>query len=329
MKTEEEKLKVLTLKNNGNSYRTIAKIMSFTKNCVRGICEKRRVSIKRKTGPKPKINASMKLRIKRKIATLKACGEKVNSPKLIRECEIAASRFTVSRYLRQQGLRYKKVRKILPLKPLDMLKRAELAKRWLSENHQWERTIFSDEKWFSIDGPDDWRSYVSKNEISTRPRHQKKGGGIMVWAMVLPNGLVSFKILDRGFKSPKYIELLSETIVPICKLNYANDFWFQQDNSRIHTARIVKQWMSDAHFPVIEWPARSPDLNITENIWKMLQDIIYDRSPFICLDELKVAIQNGFFLLNSTKRSVIMHLYDTFRKRLVNVIERNGNEINI
>jgi len=41
--------------------------------------------------------------------------------------------------------------------------------------------------------------------------------------------------------------------------------------------RIVKDWVADAHFQVIEWPVRSPHLNITENIWKMLEDIIYEK----------------------------------------------------
>ena len=126
------------------------------------------------------------------------------------------------------------------MRPLDKFKRVELAKRWLSENHQWERTTFSDEKCFSIDGPDDWRSYVFKNEILTRTRIQIKGGGIMVCPMVLLNDLVSFKILDRDFKGRKYIDLPSATIVPICKLNHINIFLFQQDNSRIHTVRIIK-----------------------------------------------------------------------------------------
>ncbi|MGL4390516.1 MAG: transposase, partial [Carnobacterium maltaromaticum] len=254
---------------------------------------------------------------------------KVNCKKLITRCDIPVSRFTLARHLKQQGLRYKKIRKSLSLNPLDKVKRCDLTKMWLAENHLWERTIFSDEKWFSLDGPDDWRTYVKKEQINYRPRHQKKGGGIMVWAMVLPNGLLSYKILNRDFKSPAYLDLLCRTVVPIGKLNYGNYFWFQQDNSRIHTARIVKEWMAAAHFPVLSWPARSPDLNIMENIWKVLEDVIYDRSPLTSQGDLIEEVRKAFLLINTTKRELIINLYKTFRNRLVKVLVNNDNEINI
>ena len=47
----------------------------------------------------------------------------------------------------------------------------------------------------------------------------KNGGGIMVWAMVLPNGLLSFKILKRDFKSHNYMHRLMQTVVPISLCN--------------------------------------------------------------------------------------------------------------
>ena len=88
-------------------------------------------------------------------------------------------------------------------------------------------------------------------EFIYRPSPQRKGWDIVVWAMVLPNGLLSY-----NFKSPTYIDLICDTIVHICKLSYGYNFWFQQDNSRIHTTKIVKDWMTDSHFPVVEWSAR-------------------------------------------------------------------------
>jgi len=97
-------------------------------------------------------------------------------------------------------MRYKKLRKSFPLKPLDKMKRDYLAEKWLAGNHPLERTVLSDEKRFFVDGSDDWRSYVEKSEVIYCPRHQKKCGSIMV----LPNGLLSFGILKRDFRSHSY-----------------------------------------------------------------------------------------------------------------------------
>ena len=78
MKTEVEKIQVLSLKSEGLSYKDKykAKITSFFKDCVKGRYLMRKVLIKKKTGPKPKINSVSKLRFKRQISTLQARSEK-------------------------------------------------------------------------------------------------------------------------------------------------------------------------------------------------------------------------------------------------------------
>ncbi|KAL7635961.1 UNVERIFIED_CONTAM: hypothetical protein RMT77_013779 [Armadillidium vulgare] len=44
---------------------------------------------------------------------------------------------------------------------------------------------------------------------------------------------------------------------------------YVQDNSPVHTAKIVKQWFSE-HEQIVEllkWPIKSCDLNPIENVW--------------------------------------------------------------
>jgi len=55
----------------------------------------------------------------------------------------------------------------------------ECIKSWITSNHNWELTIFSDEKRFSLDGPDDWRSYVQYSPSNYRMKRQYKGGSVM------------------------------------------------------------------------------------------------------------------------------------------------------
>ena len=87
----------------------------------------------KKRGWKAILVAAYKLRLKREVWSMKAKSVKVNYKKLINECDNPVSHITVTLYLKQQGMMYKKIRS-LPLKPLDEVKRCDFAKKWLSGN---------------------------------------------------------------------------------------------------------------------------------------------------------------------------------------------------
>ena len=79
--------------------------------------------------------------------------------------------------------------------------RIDIINGWITENHPCEKAVFSDEKRFSLDGSDDQRTYVTKNEEFYKQRRQCGGGSIMVWLMALPNSLLSYKLIPGKFNS--------------------------------------------------------------------------------------------------------------------------------
>ena len=125
-----------------------------------------------------------------------------------------------------------------------------------------------------------------------RNKRQYRGGSIFLWLLVLPNGLLSYRVIQGKLNAEKYIDLLWTTAVPIIKLNYGDDFVFQEDNSPVHKAGKVKDFMIGSNINVLDWPPKSPDINIAEDVWKPLSDAVYDGPPYENKEVLLKKINN-------------------------------------
>jgi len=328
MRSKDDRSIALKLREDGCSYKEIGQKMNITLNSAKSLCTYTIKTIKRKPGPKPKIVKKSRLCIKRKISSILDQGQRVTSPKIMKECNLICHLRTVQKYLKKAGYKYKKAVKQIVLSKKHKLIRIERITHWITNNQVWEETIFSDEKRFSLDGPDDWRSYVSQSGYLVRQKRQCGGGGIMVWMMLMPNGLLAHRIITGKFNSKNYISLLEDMIVPIMKLNFGFDFIFQEDNSPVHKAKIVKDFMIASNICVLDWPPKSPDINIVEDVWGMIAEKVYDGPQFKNNNDLIEKINTTILDLTTTRRECLINLYSQIRMRLCQILQRNGNLYN-
>ena len=151
---------------------------------------------------------------------------------------------------------------------------------WITSNHQWHLTVFNNEKRFTLDGTDDWRTYALASEQVVRSKRQCKGGGVMVWMMVLPNYLLLFHIIQEKFRSEDCIKLLKVKVLPIIMLNFGKDYLLQQDKASVYQSKEVKLFVKKSNIRTALWPVRSSDINIANDVWKLISDIVYDVPQF-------------------------------------------------
>lgn len=94
----------------------------------------------------------------------------------------------------------------------------------------------------------------------------------------------------------------------------------QQDNARPHTATYTRDWFTQNHVTVMEWPAASPDLNPIENVWQIMKDRVEKIQPENITD-WKFTIMETWMGLD---QNYIDSFVDSMQRRIAQCIERHG-----
>lgn len=147
---------IIKQKNEGQTFKSIAKNLNLSEGQVkRKFYFKRKIN-KRKPGPKGIINKKFALSIKRYIANSNINGKKVTCNRIIDNTGISISRRAMNSWLLKQDYKFSSVAQKICLSDKHKKDRIDFVSRWIQDNIIWEQTVFSDEKRFCLDGPDNW-----------------------------------------------------------------------------------------------------------------------------------------------------------------------------
>ena len=186
-------------------------------------------------------------------------------------------------------------------------KRLEFARKTIYINNLPQLLIFSDEKRFYFNGFNYSNSiwtYIHNKKtcnVIKIPKNFEKNS-IMVWGTVSSAGLIDLQLCSKTLNSDEYIKIITKFIAKVSKYHPENKFFLIQDNATCHVSNKTLEFLAYNNISTLDWPPSSPDLNIIENVWKMLSDNVYaNEKIFSNKSSLWDVLQVEFYKLDKEK----------------------------
>lgn len=334
--SEEERIRVVARRERGDTFQAISDEFGININTVYKIITKwnkhHTIQDIHKLGRPRKLND----RTRRHLIRMVQNGEVSTATQLAHvattQLNTSISPWTARRMLHEEGL---KALHTIP-KPLlteeherQRLEFAQAHANWTVDN--WKQVIFSDETIITAYAVNPHKIVWTKHVEGLNPRlvvPAVQGGGsrIMVWGCISKYGFHDLTLLEGGVDAKAYITTLTDHLLPVFRgYLQGQEFVFQQDNATIHTAHTTRHFLSSNSIRVLDWPPRSPDLNIIEHVWHYLKTEVYKLQHATCKDDLWSKTESVMPTMWSEDMTAkIMRLYESMPNRIQAVISANG-----
>ena len=122
--------------------------------------------------------------------------------------------------------------------------------------------------------------------------------------------------------SVAYQSVFQDNLVPFLERHPSTRYIFQQDNAAVHTSASTREWLRARNFEVLDWPAKSPDLNPIENLWGVLVREVYkDGRQYDSVAELEKAVKLAWSRITV---QLLKKLVNSMPQRINEVIKNHG-----
>ncbi|CAL6056359.1 Transposable_element Tcb2 transposase [Hexamita inflata] len=151
------------------------------------------------------------------------------------------------------------------------------------------------------------------------------GGSTMFWGGIFVGGRTDLIEVQGNMDADLYIEMLRTLVLPELNTAFPNqEFIFQQDGARCHTAKKTILFLEGEGLDIIEnWPPQSCDASPIEAVWSWMK-LKLDATPLEERDTKEKFAQCIVDIWDQIDQVKIDHLIYSFLDRFKKIVEAEG-----
>ena len=120
------------------------------------------------------------------------------------------------------------------------------------------------------------------------------GPSVIVWARFHYGGKRELIVVDGTMNQQVYRLLQQQSLLCWTKVNFQNNFVLVHDNAPPHTAQATRNVLENQDMKVMDWSAKSPDMNPIKHLWDQKAVHMHDvDSPLTAAAQFHMAVQQA------------------------------------